>query len=170
MMNKILISFSTNVCQSSLPKMPLILELESLKIFLEQNHCLRCLMFPRQFLNQGKISKRNICNLMSKKLDVYLPGLRILYFPSFVRSTTVDPARPDGSTPPLYTYAQCSQRFSKSLISTLLGCPLRFALVRASALPEPRAIALMKLQLGTRTPMLSSPGFKDFSRILDSPA
>lgn len=81
----------------------------------------------------------------------------------------VDPARPDGSTPLSYTYAQSSHRFSKSLMQMLLGCPLKFALVRANALPEPRAITLMKSESGTRTPILSKPGFRDFSRILDSP-
>lgn len=51
----------------------------------------------------------------------------------------------------------------------LLGWPLRFALVRARAVPEPRAMILMKLQSGTLTPILSNPGFKDRSRILESP-
>jgi hypothetical protein len=55
-------------------------------------------------------------------------------------------------------------------MQTLLGCPLRFALVRANAVPEPRAMNLMKLQSGTLTPILSNPGFKDRSRALDSPA
>lgn len=54
-------------------------------------------------------------------------------------------------------------------MQTLLGCPLRFALVRARAVPEPRAMSLMKLQSGTLTPILSNPGFKDRSRALDSP-
>lgn len=54
-------------------------------------------------------------------------------------------------------------------MQTLLDCPLRFALVRARAVPEQRAMALMKLQSGTLTPILSNPGFKDCSRTLDSP-
>lgn len=50
----------------------------------------------------------------------------------------------------------------------VLDWPLRFALVRARAVPEPQAMILMKLQSGTLTPILSNPGFKDRSRILDS--
>jgi len=55
-------------------------------------------------------------------------------------------------------------------VERLLGCPLKFALVRARAVSEARAMVLMKLQSGTLTPILSNPGFKDRSRILDSPA
>lgn len=51
----------------------------------------------------------------------------------------------------------------------VLDWPLRFALVRARAVPEPQAMILMKLQSGTLTPILSNPGFKDRSRILESP-
>lgn len=54
-------------------------------------------------------------------------------------------------------------------METLLGCPLRFALVRANALPEPRQMTLIKSESGARTPILSNPGFRDFSRILESP-
>ena len=32
--------------------------------------------------------------------DTYLPGLMILYLPTLLKSTIVDPARPDGSKPP----------------------------------------------------------------------
>lgn len=52
---------------------------------------------------------------------------------------------------------------------TLLGCPLRLALVRARALPEPRAMLLINSKSGTRTPILSKPGFRDFSKMLESP-
>ena len=52
-------------------------------------------------------------------------------------------------------------------MQTLLGCPLKFALVRAKALPDSRETILIKLQSGTRTPILSNPGLRDFSRILD---
>uniref|UniRef100_A0A0A9D3T2 Secreted protein n=1 Tax=Arundo donax TaxID=35708 RepID=A0A0A9D3T2_ARUDO len=52
---------------------------------------------------------------------------------------------------------------------TLLGRPLKLALVSASALPAPRAMDRMKSKSGTRTPMLSRPGLSDLSNILFSP-
>jgi hypothetical protein len=99
----------------------------------------------------------------------YLPSLNILYTPGVIRSTIVEPARPEGSTPSSKTYEQCGHKPSKSLTQTLLGCPLKLALVSASALPAPRAMDRMKSRSGTRTPMLSKPGLSDLSNMLFSP-